>query len=505
MLRDPDSDIREQAAYALGETGEAQAVPALMSAYLHDAGTLVFSAALDAIVRIGGRSAVSSLVDILTDRSNYRNLRWPVAAALGQLQDESAFETLRKALKDEAEVIRRHAAEALGRMGNRGAVADLRTCLLDVESGVRAAAAGALGRLGDGEAIPTLLAALPDPHPMVREAAFRALLRLDREALAGALREAVRDRGTSWRRDAALFSAELLGNEAFPVLEVFSRDADSNVREGAAAGLGYLSGVAPGGCLLTLLDDSSLEVRRAAISALERVPHPDAISKLVIRLRRDDAELVRIDAAHALGELRAVAAIEALLEALDEGNTVSIYAAVALGHLRDDRAVAPLAALARRLSGTARLREWPISALVRIDSALAVQALRELWQRDNDEGRRRIMGRMNGMASAKAGIAFLAGLADTDPSVRLHAHEGLRGLSRAALEGALREGLIVREPAIRSEAANLLPFYADEEICRQLETLSRTDDNLKVIAAASEAAKNARRKLEVLSRAHDIG
>jgi HEAT repeat protein len=145
MLGDPDRDIREQAAFALGETGDAQAVPALLSAYMQDAGTLVFRVALNAIVRIGGRSAVSSLVEILADRSNYRNLRWPVAAALGELRDESAFETLREALADEAEVIRQHAAEALGRLGNRRAVADLRICILDAEPGVRGAAAEALG------------------------------------------------------------------------------------------------------------------------------------------------------------------------------------------------------------------------------------------------------------------------------------------------------------------------------------------------------------------------
>lgn len=160
--------------------------------------------------------------------------------------------------------------------------------------------------------LPALTAGLADPSAEVRRGALRGLARVG--AWAPPLLTAVADR---------------LADEEIPVR---AQAADTLGRAGAAA-----APVAER--LVAALDDGAAVVRHNAAHALAEVGTlpPAAVTPLRTRLRTDEDDEVRVQAALTLGELgaRDPSVAKALLEALDDPHSeVRAAAAWALGALR---------------------------------------------------------------------------------------------------------------------------------------------------------------------------
>ena len=123
-LDDPDVEVREEAAKALG--------------------------------RIGSADAVDALLRHLTDP--FSIIRSQAARALGRIGDRRAVEPLVAGLADPSEELQEACCQALGRMGAREALAPLLGLLANERSDRVAAAAGdAMSRLGAFEAALDLL------------------------------------------------------------------------------------------------------------------------------------------------------------------------------------------------------------------------------------------------------------------------------------------------------------------------------------------------------------
>ncbi|MCL6540977.1 MAG: HEAT repeat domain-containing protein [Roseiflexus sp.] len=135
--------VRREAARALGEIGDAAAVPGLLAAP-RDAKWDVREAAAKALGQIGA-PAVPGLLAALGD-ADWR-VRSAAAAALGEIGDAAAVPGLLAALGDADADVRRAAAEALGEIGDAAAVPGLLAALGDTEASVRLAAAAALRNL----------------------------------------------------------------------------------------------------------------------------------------------------------------------------------------------------------------------------------------------------------------------------------------------------------------------------------------------------------------------
>ena len=140
--------IREQAAKALGEIGNPNAIPALLSA-------------IENTPDIPGRNWEASTRKVF-------------AKAIGQIGQPSV-DPLVTALKSPSALMRTHAAEALGYAGDSRATKPLIVALNDSKEEVRGAAAEALGRIGDQSAIEHLISALSDENWHVRELAVQSL------------------------------------------------------------------------------------------------------------------------------------------------------------------------------------------------------------------------------------------------------------------------------------------------------------------------------------------
>ena len=139
-----DSEIRENAAKALGEIGDTRAVKPLSIA-LHDLNNDVRWSTIKALEKLGA-PAVEPLIAVLTDSSN--TMRGSAAQALRKIGDARAVDPLIAALKDSDRDVRRNAAEALGEIGDARAVEPLIAALKDSDRDVRKSAIAGLDALG---------------------------------------------------------------------------------------------------------------------------------------------------------------------------------------------------------------------------------------------------------------------------------------------------------------------------------------------------------------------
>ena len=367
LLADADVEVRQMAAFALGLIGHASARAALIKA-LDDPEPIVQGRAAEALGSIGNKAdadAVSGIVrrhtaagalnaidpdDVtyplsgpaeaarlaiyaLVRLGSYEALAaavldglgqpvsrwWPVAYALGRINDPQAVPALLTLLRTPGRYTAAFAARGLAALKAPQASAALRQIVEDrgrmhpavvlqavrglaavgdatvipvlvkivadrtVDPNLRLEAAGSIGALATPNTAELLIELLGEPVPGIRAAALRALARVDPD----------------------VFIATLAGLEP---------DQNWTVRVAEAAALGTLPAERSQTRLMTLLEDKDQRVVPAAIEGLA-ASKPPGLEKLLIEKLQADDFAVRAAAATALGEMKSTAAVPALLEA----------------------------------------------------------------------------------------------------------------------------------------------------------------------------------------------
>lgn len=176
QLQDRDEFVRQETAYALGETRSRTAVSALVMLLEKEKKDGVRGAAAVALGQIGDEAAVIPLAELL-------GRRVPATGIISRV---------RRSKKDENEFVRRAAAHSLGQIRSRAAVPALIAVLTDERApdDVRREAANSLGLIGDAAAVPALRAALTARDPHLSRAAHEALHKISTaERGAAAVRE----------------------------------------------------------------------------------------------------------------------------------------------------------------------------------------------------------------------------------------------------------------------------------------------------------------------------
>lgn len=165
LLRDKQEFVRRETAYALGLTKSRSAVDDLIASLSTDKEAGVRGAAAVALGEIGDARAVPALSAALGRR----------IAATGILKRA----TFRKS--EENEFVRRAAAIALGQIGRRDGVPALIAALSNERAGddVRRESARALGLIGDPATAPALRVALSARDPYLSQIADEALRKVD--------------------------------------------------------------------------------------------------------------------------------------------------------------------------------------------------------------------------------------------------------------------------------------------------------------------------------------
>ncbi len=213
-------------------------------------------------------------------------VQYEAAEALGNVGDEKAVGPLITALKrDEFSGVRWKAAEALSKIGNP-AVAPLIGALQYPDEDVRWKAAIALGEIGNSEAIEPLIQLFSDEDRFVRSRAAHAL--------------------------------SMIGEPAVPPLIHALKNANPDVRWGAALAAGKIKNPLMVEPLILALADEEMMVRGEAASGLASIGTP-ALHPLLSFLKGSKGE-TRIEVMTALGELRNAAAIEPLVQLLENAD-----------------------------------------------------------------------------------------------------------------------------------------------------------------------------------------
>ncbi len=249
-------------------------------------------------------------------------------------------------------------------------VAEHIAALQDEDWAVREEAAEALGSLKDARAVLPLVRLLADSDRSVRTAAVAALTAIGAPAVVP-VGEGLRHSNLNVQEAAASILSAIADARVLEGLVAALRSTDWVVRMHAAKALGRIGEARAVGALLPLLQDKVKAVREDVVAALALIG-PDAVGPLLDTLSHEEW-LVRLHAVEALGKLRAVDAVDALLHLIfnDPDQAVREDAVRALGAIGDARAVDFLLVVMK----TPGLRPIAIESLGRIADRRAVAAL----------------------------------------------------------------------------------------------------------------------------------
>ena len=378
LLADPEFEVRQMAAFALGLIGDAAARPALSGA-LKDADPTVQGRAAEALGALGDRAdapLVSAMVQAhvkagalmgiapddltyplappaeaariglyaLVKLGSYDSLAaaaldpagqpvsswWPVAYALQRLGDPKAVPALLTLLKTPGRYTAAFAARGLGVVKAQDAAAPLRQIVEERrgDPAVVTQAIRALGAIGDAASVPALTRIVADgeANQALRVEAMAALGAVARPDSLDLMLDLLSDTSPAIRGAAMRTLARLDADTFVATLSGLDPDRDWTVRTLQAAALASLPN-GQGIARLTMMSgDRDQRVIPAVLAGLVTAKAPGVDRILIARLKADDF-VVRSAAANGLAELKAAAAVPALIEAYRATTGDSTYSA----------------------------------------------------------------------------------------------------------------------------------------------------------------------------------
>ena len=405
-----ENTFRNTAAKALGQLKDFRATDSLLAALLSEDGELQ-KAAAEALSQIQDPRSLGPLITAFLNKEGQS--RPAIAEALGHLKDKKATDVLVGALTDEDWHVREKAAQALDNIGwspqaigeqvsfaiakqdwpkcialGAPAVEPLLVIVQRREHGVAMEAAAALGALKEPRAAEPIAELLMDKEfytRSVKREIAQSLAKLGSPAI-DPLVKALNDEDDDVRQAAAQALSLIKDPRVIDVLFGALKDADSSVRETAAATLDQI-GVTPRSEQEKALYFAAKKEWQKCIGLGK-----SAVDALVARLREPHSN-ISIEAADALGVIKDPAAVEPLINVLQDKSGSGLdraHVAAALGELRDTRSVEPLLAVLREEYSEAwgvDLRVQAVTALGKIHDSRAVEPLVALLQDKNSSVR----------------------------------------------------------------------------------------------------------------------
>lgn len=484
-LADGENPGRRNAAVEALVGRGAQAIPKLLTALQSDDAD-VRKLAVDAAGGIADASAREAMIETLADPDP--NVRAAAADSLGTIGGVGAEAALRELAtrRSEDSLVCLSALRALRRLEVPVAARDLSGALDDPM--LRPAAFAVLGYEASVEATETLLKGLSATGRASREAAMEALLRIlaardgtAAEFLTLCIRETARDsevllddaheRLQEPDLSRRLVLIQFLGVVASSasVVPILLAGADEAVAEVAHSTLEMMAGPAEE-ALDTAWPQLAPESRADACAVFARTRGERAVARLVETLDESDSYL-RSAAARALGELRALDALSALVQGLEE-------AARGDGLEAEDETAAlvdALACLASRGDGADELVNAKLGGL-----------LARCLERSDDGVRLAVvsvLGRIGGTQQLEQVAALLK---DESARVRRGAVEAVARIAPGRGSEPIRLALADESPAVRMAAAAALGACGSPKVLDDLRQLMR-DEEMLVRAAAVRA------------------
>ena len=464
LLREPDADLRIQAALALGERQTPGAIDALIGA-LSDTDVNVRFHAIEALGGMHAADAVDALAGIAEGDDFF--LVFPAIDALARIRDVRVAPRLIPLLR-RSDVIE-PVADALGALGGADAVRPL----VDVlnTTGPVAPIARALAQLYDryeqrygGGA---LIAA--EFQAAIGAAGAQRLLDAVATTIVPDLSGLVTVLG--WLRGPAVERAlaRLLGQAAVrpAVIEAIVRQ-DAGIVD----------------LLIDQLRAADADVRLAAIVALGRLGDRRATSALMAMLDGDRAEIVA--AASAVARIGDVSAFDGLLPLLGHPDSTVRQAVIgalnSLGH--PDMASRVCALLS---SADSRVRESAVRIAGYFGYSECTDTLVALAGDEDEAVRRAAVEHLPFLEDPRAADALVSALADASGRVRAAAAQAFAHMPRPAAHAALIEASADVDAWVRYYAVRSLGTLGDTAALAPLAAIAASDPAMHVRIAALES------------------
>jgi HEAT repeat protein len=433
FLKGEDSDLRIQAALALGEQRDVRAVPALLGA-LEDADANVRYHAIEALGKLRAAEAADALADVAETRDFF--LAFPALDALTSIGEARVAPRVVPLLEDE--LLREAAADVLGRLGDEETVAPL-AALLNATDAPTPVVARALAALHDRY------------ERLYGEGAY----------IADLSRAAINPTGAQNLLDAL---NDLSNEELRPLALV----------------VGWLEGAAVERALTRLLGRE--DARGEVIEALVR--HGSRVTELLIeQLGSEDLE-IRKAAVVALGRIGDASAAPALIATLDEDPELVIPAADALAKIGDPRAFEALLALVGDPS--AAVRQSVVGALNSLGLPSMPARVLPLLEDDDPNVRESAVKVAGYFGYPECVELLLERCRDAEERVRRAAVEHLPFLEDERATPELVRALKHETPRVRAAAAGAMALAEGPEVSASLiEALGDEDSWVRYFAARS--------------------
>ena len=317
VLTDPDAEVRQIAASALGRLQAPSRLEPLLKA-LQDKEPDVVRSAVLALRRANEEKVLDGLVPLLrhtdfTVRTSAAQaidtLRWAPsdreqriwfcvakgwyerAASLGA----EAVPPLQLTIETSPVSAAVRAVEALGTIPDPRVLQLLCGALHSPEPVVCIAATEALSKVGGSEAVQALLPCLRSNHTQIRAESARALGILGAVEATGPICKLLEDKEWEVRREAASALGKLNNAESFQPLAKALNDTDADVRESAAIALSKTGDRRAVPSLVLALKDELASVRRIAAAGLSRID-PDWVSLPETRAAAEELKVAIQDA-----------------------------------------------------------------------------------------------------------------------------------------------------------------------------------------------------------------
>lgn len=447
LLRDPDPDLRVQAALALGQQQRPSAAEPLIAA-LDDEDINVRFHAIEALGVMRARAAVDRLLAIAQSGEFF--LAFPAIDALTRIADRAAAPPLVPLLADQS---------------------------------LRTAVASALAHLGDARAV----------RPLVR-------LLNENAAAAGAVVTALE---AICRRDAEIFGGDAsLADEAAAAITPAGtahlvngmREAAPHERRAYLRVAGWIDSADTDEAVLACLGDA--ESGRDAIELLAR-RGARVVPALIDALRSEPAERRR-GAVVALGRIGDARATEPLVALAHTDQALLVPITAALARIGDPRAFEPLLGLLAAPS--AAVRQGAIGALNSMGHPDLERRIAALLSADDPIARESAVRVAGYFGFRTCADAIIERASDPHPSVRKAAIEHLPFLddprAPAILDGALRD----EAAPVRAAAAQAMG-RSEGDLAPLVRAMDDPDQWVRYYGARALGARAAKDAIETLTRA----
>ncbi|WP_413172512.1 HEAT repeat domain-containing protein [Anabaena azotica] len=472
LLEHEDSDVRSNAASALGEIKSENAITALIH-LLEDKNPDVRSRVASALGKIKSDVAVSGLIQLLKDE--YSRVRLIVVTSLYILKSDVAIPGLIPLLEDEDESVRYFATYALVEIQSESAITELIKLLEHEKYDIRLNAAFHLENIKYEDAIPQIIELLKHEDSNVRSRATDALEKIKSEKAVPGLIQLLEHENPGVRYSAADALGKIKSDTAIPSLISLLEHENWNVSYNAASALGEIKSEVAVYRLIQLLEHENSGVRFSAAYALGKAKSAAAILRL-IPLLEDKDSIVRSSTATALGDIKSEVAIPRLIRLLDdEHNSVRSRGALALGQLKSEMAIPGLIKLLEDIDPN--VRSSAASALGDIKSEAAIPELSRLLEDKNSNVRSSAVFALNKIKPEVAIPGLVQLLGHENSHVQYNAESALKKIKSETAIPKFIQLLEHENSKVRYFAASVLGEIKSEAAVPKLIQLLEDDDS----------------------------